>query len=131
VIFSSALIRKVSFTQSLIPRVAVIWIKNKSLWALCTRICHMWRVFQKSWNVQGIDTTLGQSSKLNTLWSSLMNTSPERYMQQTAQCNYSIPRECGRNYIGETGRPLAVRLHEHRHNLQHAYANMPMRRVTE
>jgi hypothetical protein len=31
---------------------------------------------------------------------------------------YSIPCECGRSYIGETGRPVAVRLREHRHNLQ-------------
>jgi predicted GIY-YIG superfamily endonuclease len=35
-----------------------------------------------------------------------------------AQCIYSIPCECGRSYIGETSRPLAVRLREHRHNLQ-------------
>jgi hypothetical protein len=26
--------------------------------------------------------------------------------------------ECGRSYIDETGRPLAVRLREHRHNLK-------------
>jgi hypothetical protein len=32
--------------------------------------------------------------------------------QQTAQCVYSIPCECGRSYIGETGRPLTVRLRE-------------------
>jgi predicted GIY-YIG superfamily endonuclease len=42
----------------------------------------------------------------------------ERDPQQTAQCVYSIPCECGRSYIGETGRPLVVRLREHRHNLQ-------------
>jgi hypothetical protein len=35
-----------------------------------------------------------------------------------AQCIYSIPWECGRSYIGETGRPLAVWLHEHRQNLK-------------
>jgi predicted GIY-YIG superfamily endonuclease len=35
-----------------------------------------------------------------------------------AQCVYSIPCECNRTYIGETGEPLAVRLREHRHNLQ-------------
>jgi hypothetical protein len=35
-----------------------------------------------------------------------------------AQCIYSIPYECGRSYIGETGRPLAVQLHEHRYNLK-------------
>jgi hypothetical protein len=50
-----------------------------------------------------------------------------------AQCIYSIPCECGRSYIGDTGSLLAVRLREHRHCLieglleksklaQHAYA---------
>jgi hypothetical protein len=48
-----------------IPRVAVIQIKRKSLWVLC--MSHMWRVFQRSWNVEGIDVTLGWSSKLSTL----------------------------------------------------------------
>jgi predicted GIY-YIG superfamily endonuclease len=47
-----------------------------------------------------------------------MKTRPGRDPQQTAQCVYSIPSERGRSYIGETGRPLAVRLREHRHNLQ-------------
>jgi hypothetical protein len=47
-----------------------------------------------------------------------MRTRPERDPQQTAQCVYSIPCECGRSYTGETGRPLPVRLREHKHNLQ-------------
>jgi hypothetical protein len=51
-----------------------------------------------------------------TLRSSLVKTRPERDPLQTAQRVYSIPCECGRNYISETGRPLAVRLREH--NLQ-------------
>jgi hypothetical protein len=34
------------------------------------------------------------------------------------QCIYSIPCECGRSYIVETGRPLAMWLHEHRYNLK-------------
>jgi hypothetical protein len=60
-----------------------------------------------------------------------MKTTSERNTQQTARCVYSIPCECGRNYIGETGGPLAGRLHEHMYNLkglleksklaQHAY----------
>jgi hypothetical protein len=61
-----------------------------------------------------------------------MRTRPEGDPQQTAQCVYSISCECGRTYNGETGRPLAVRLRECRHNLigglleksklaQHAY----------
>jgi hypothetical protein len=47
-----------------------------------------------------------------------MRTRPERDPLQTAQCIYRIPCEYSRNYIGETGRPLAVRLREHRHRLQ-------------
>jgi predicted GIY-YIG superfamily endonuclease len=47
-----------------------------------------------------------------------MKTKPKRDTQQTAQCVYSIPCKCGRSYIGETGRPLAVRLRVHRHNLK-------------
>jgi hypothetical protein len=63
-----------------------------------------------------------------------METRPERNPQQTAQWIYSSPCECGRSNIGETGRPLAMQLREHRHNLQqgllekskfaqHAYEN--------
>jgi hypothetical protein len=47
-----------------------------------------------------------------------MKTRLEGDPQQTAQYIYSIPCECGRSYIGETGRSLAVRLHECRHNLK-------------
>jgi predicted GIY-YIG superfamily endonuclease len=47
-----------------------------------------------------------------------MKTGPERDPKQTAQCIYSFPCESGRSYIGETGRTLALRLREHRHNLQ-------------
>jgi hypothetical protein len=54
----------------------------------------------------------------HALRSSLMKTRPERSPLQTALRIYSIPCECGRSYIEETGRPLAVRLREHRHNLQ-------------
>jgi predicted GIY-YIG superfamily endonuclease len=47
-----------------------------------------------------------------------MKTRPERDLQQTAQCVYSIPRERGRSYTGGTRRPLAVRLPEQRRNLK-------------
>jgi hypothetical protein len=40
----------------------------------------------------------------HALRSSLMKTGPEKDPQQTAQCIYSIPCECGRSYTGETGR---------------------------
>jgi hypothetical protein len=52
----------------------------------------------------------------HTLRSSLMKARLERDLQQMALCVYSIHCECGRNYIGETGRPLAVQIREHRHN---------------
>jgi hypothetical protein len=42
-----------------------------------------------------------------------MKTGPERDPQQMAQCVCSIPCECGKSYTGETGRPLAVWVHEH------------------
>jgi hypothetical protein len=48
VIFSSVVIPKVSSTQLLIPRVAVVRIRKKSLWAIC--ISHMLKVFQRSSN---------------------------------------------------------------------------------
>jgi predicted GIY-YIG superfamily endonuclease len=51
-----------------------------------------------------------------------MRTRLERDPQQMAHCIYSICCECGRSYIGETGRPLAVRLHEHRHNLKESFS---------
>jgi hypothetical protein len=47
-----------------------------------------------------------------------MKPRPERDQQQMIQCVYSIPCVCGRSYIGETGRLLAVQLHEHKHNLK-------------
>jgi hypothetical protein len=49
-----------------------------------------------------------------------MKTRLERDPQQMAQCVYSIPCECGRSCIGETGRPLAVR-----HNLQEDLLEKP------
>jgi hypothetical protein len=47
-----------------------------------------------------------------------MKARPEGDPQQTAQCICSISCECCRSYIGETGRTLAMWLHEHRHNLK-------------
>jgi hypothetical protein len=47
-----------------------------------------------------------------------MKTRPEGDSQQMAQGMCSIPCECGRSYIGETGRPLPMCLREHRHYLK-------------
>jgi hypothetical protein len=52
-----------------------------------------------------------------TLRSMLTRTRPHKEDQDMRQCSYSIPYECGRCYIGETGRPLGVRIREHMNNL--------------
>jgi hypothetical protein len=53
----------------------------------------------------------------HALLGTLMKTGPVRDSQQTKQCVYSIPRDCARCYIGETSRPLEVRISEHKYNL--------------
>jgi hypothetical protein len=71
----------------------------------------------------------------HTLTSSPVKIRPERNQQQTTQCICSIRCGCGRSYTGETGRPLALRSREHRHNLKEGspekskLANIPMKRV--
>jgi hypothetical protein len=68
-----------------------------------------------------------------TLRSSLMKSRLERDRQQRAQCIYSIPCECGRSCIGETGRLIAVRLRGRRYDLKEGlleksnYAKMPIK----
>jgi hypothetical protein len=71
--------------------------------------------FKRIGNRYNIRTIFKIKHKLR---SSLMKTRPERDRQQTARCVYSIPCECGGSYIVETGRPLAVRLREHKHSLK-------------
>jgi hypothetical protein len=46
-----------------------------------------------------------------------MKTGRARDAQQTKQCVYSIPYDCGRCYIGEISRPLEARIKEHKYNL--------------
>jgi hypothetical protein len=70
--------------------------------------------FKRTWNQCNI--TIFKTEY--TLRSSLTKTRPERDPQQVTQCVYSIPCECGRNYIRETCRPLAVRFREHRHSVK-------------
>jgi hypothetical protein len=52
-----------------------------------------------------------------TLRGALMKTGPVRDAQQTKQCVYSIPCDCGICYIGEESRPLEVCIKEHKYNL--------------
>jgi hypothetical protein len=44
-------------------------------------------------------------------------TGPVKDAQQTKQCVYNNPRDCGRCYMGETSRLLEVRIMEHKYNL--------------
>jgi hypothetical protein len=53
----------------------------------------------------------------HTLRGTLMKTGPVRDARQMKQCVYSIPCDCDRCYIGETSRPLKVRIKEHKFNL--------------
>jgi len=41
--------------------------------------------------------------------------------QQKVHCVCNTPCECGRNYVGETGRLLVVWLREHRQNIKQRY----------
>lgn len=51
----------------------------------------------------------------NTLRSMLTKTKPLNEEQNSKNCIYSIPCECGKYYIGETSRPLNVRIKEHQY----------------
>jgi hypothetical protein len=64
-----------------------------------------------------------------------MKTGPVRDAQKTKRPVYNIPCDCGRCYIGETSRPLEVRIKGHKYNLtegllgkskftQHAYEDV-------
>jgi hypothetical protein len=53
----------------------------------------------------------------HTIRGALMKTGRARDAQQTKQCVYSIPCDCGRCYIGETSRPLEVCIKEHKYDL--------------
>jgi hypothetical protein len=43
----------------------------------------------------------------------IMKTKPQGDTQHMVHCVCSIQLECGRNYVGESGRPLVVWLGEH------------------
>jgi predicted GIY-YIG superfamily endonuclease len=57
----------------------------------------------------------------HTLRNSHTRTRPKRSPQETVNCVYSIPCQCGKSYTGETGRPWAVRLQEHRQNVEEGH----------
>jgi hypothetical protein len=58
-----------------------------------------------------------QTTNCTALRSILAKTKPENETQDTKNCVYNIPCECGKKYsIGETGRPLNTRITEHKRN---------------
>jgi hypothetical protein len=71
--------------------------------------------FKRIWNQYNIRSVFKTK---HTLASSLVRTRAKRDSQRTAQCVDCIPCECGRSYIGETVRPLAVRIREQRYSLK-------------
>jgi predicted GIY-YIG superfamily endonuclease len=52
-----------------------------------------------------------------TLHGTLIKTGHVRDAQQRNHCVYSIPCDFDRCYIGETSRPLEVRIKEHKYNV--------------
>jgi hypothetical protein len=73
----------------------------------------------------------------HTLHGTLIKTGPVRDVQRTKQCMYSIPCDCVICYVGETSRPLEVRIKEHKYKLTHIclknqnLPNMHMRKAIE
>jgi len=63
--------------------------------------------------------------KRYSMRNSLIRTRPIRAPQQTANCVWSIPCECGRSYIGETGRMWEVRIRKHRQNWRGGHMDRP------
>jgi hypothetical protein len=53
----------------------------------------------------------------HTLHGTVMKTGPVRDAQQTKQCVYNIPCDCGRCDISKTSRPLEACIKEHKYNL--------------
>lgn len=54
----------------------------------------------------------------NTIRQHLVQTKPKNGTQDTKNCIYSIKCECNRQYIGETKRPLNIRIKEHKNNVR-------------
>jgi hypothetical protein len=61
----------------------------------------------------------------HSLRNPFIRTRPIGPPQKIAEFVYSIPCECGGNYIAETGRPWAVRLREHRRHFKVGYLENP------
>ncbi len=57
----------------------------------------------------------------NTLRQSLVKTKPRNVTQESKNCVYSIKCSCDREYIGETKRPLSIRVKEHKENTRKGF----------
>jgi hypothetical protein len=105
-----------TLTQFLIPGIVIVQKGGKASWLFlnaCVKdISEKFKCVGNYYNIRTIFTTEP------TLWGSFFSNRPERNSQQTAHCSCNIPCECGRSYVGETGRPLAMWLYEHRHDLR-------------
>lgn len=113
-----------------------VFIWRMRLNHLVCYLCNMWGVFLKSFKSLVSRYNIKTVFKMRgTLRNSLMRTKLIRAPQEMANCVCSIPCECGRSYIGETGRPLPARLSEHRQNLVEGHletsilAHMPLKRI--
>ena len=77
--------------------------------AACTKMLQIFLLtpilFQQNRTVFTRGSTLGRY---------LFRVKPPTEFNMTKNCVYSIPCSCGKIYKGETGRPLNVRLEEHR-----------------
>jgi hypothetical protein len=92
----------------------------------------MLRVSPRNSDALGSVSMSGPFSELNILRGTLMRTGPGTDAQQTKQCLYNIPRNCGWCQMDEASRHLEVCIKEHKYSLtqdldqksksvQHAY----------
>ena len=64
-------------------------------------------------NKYGIRTAFGSCTTLRNI---LTETRPPNQTQESKNCIYKIPCECGKRYIGETCRPVQTRVNERKRN---------------
>lgn len=80
------------------------------------------RVISENFKLQSNRYNIKTVCKMrHSLRNSFMRTRPIGATQNIADCICSIPCECGRNYMAETGRPWALRLREHKRHLEVGY----------
>lgn len=85
---------------------------KKSGKANCFSTLTLCRGCLRSWNASGADSDPGQYLQQN-IPPGIMRTKPQGDTQHMVHCVCSIQLECGRNYVGKSGRPPVVWLGEH------------------